>query len=309
MEVWHELEMTNSAYKRELTQTELERVRANGYLHVPQLTHREEATRIRSSLELLFSQRAGENEGNYGELARVKDSAEEANSPQILLPVNYAPELHKTECFKNALQIAKQILGKEAHFFLDVTIFKRARDGSATPWHQDAAFRDPTFEYNEVSFWIALQDVDEQSSCLKFLPGSQRKPVVRHRPRGGHVDAQALECAEEIDVTGSVACPLTAGDCTIHFPGTLHCSTPNFSPVPRIAYILTFGTAPIRSKNPATFPWLEQRNVRTQSRRRWMLRGGLIVTAWRRLRRGDLRNWNMMRYWALRTLRIVRHGR
>ena len=43
---------------------------------------------------------------------------------------------------------------------------KPARIGEATPWHQDEAFQDPMFDYREVSFWLALQPVDEANSCM-----------------------------------------------------------------------------------------------------------------------------------------------
>jgi hypothetical protein len=48
---------------------------------------------------------------------------------------------------------------------------KPARIGDATPWHQDEAFQDPAFDYEEISFWLALQPVDEANSCMAYLPG------------------------------------------------------------------------------------------------------------------------------------------
>lgn len=156
----------------QLTDEQIDSVNRDGFLRVPRITSNEEALKIRATLERLFAERAGWKEGAYGDLAAKKDKDKQANSPQILLPVNYAPELHRTDTFLNALEMAKQILGEEAAFVLDLTILKRAGSGEPTPWHQDDAFRDPQFEYKEVTIWVALQDVDEKSGCLMFIPES-----------------------------------------------------------------------------------------------------------------------------------------
>src|ERR1700682_6341573 len=133
-------------------------------------------------MERLFQERAGENEGAYGDLVAGHEHPDEGNSPQILNSVNYAPWLHKTRCFENALSLARQILGNEARFFLDVSILKKPAIGAATPWHQDEAFRDARFEYNELAIWLALQDVFVETGCMQFIPGSHKGPVLEHHP-------------------------------------------------------------------------------------------------------------------------------
>jgi ectoine hydroxylase-related dioxygenase (phytanoyl-CoA dioxygenase family) len=44
-----------------------------------------------------------------------------------------------------------------------------------------------------------------------------------------------------VDVSRAVACPLRAGDVTVHFPRTLHFAGPNLNGVPRLAWSLEFG--------------------------------------------------------------------
>jgi len=36
-----------------------------------------------------------------------------------------------------------------------------------------------------------------------------------------------------------------------------------------------------------------------------MRRGGMVITAWRRVRRGDLSNWQSVVYWVKRSVRTV----
>jgi hypothetical protein len=271
-----------------------------------------EVAEIRAILEKLFAARAGKNEGAYGEMIMTSHEEHEPNSPQLLNPVNYAPQLHKMKCFQNALEVAQQLLGSEARFFFDNSILKKASTGEGTPWHQDAAFRDPRFEYREVSIWVPLQDVDATSSCLQFIPGSHKYKdgILEHHSVNNDVTAQALQCTGPFDQSSAVACPLTAGGCTIHDPGTLHCSGPNLSEVPRLAYIMVFRILPKLAKRERVFPWLEQMQNPVQiTKRRWMMRGGIFITMWRKLRRGELLSRSWAIYWGKRSIRILRDRR
>jgi len=72
---------------------------------------------MRAIIQKLFTDRIGEQEGAYGELIAGAEQPEEANSPQILSVVNYAPRLHQTRCFQNALAFAKQFSVTTLAFF------------------------------------------------------------------------------------------------------------------------------------------------------------------------------------------------
>jgi len=181
--------------------------------------------------------------------------------------------------------------------------------GAPTPWHQDVAFRDPRFEYTEINMWVALQDVTAESGCLRYVPGSHSIPVLPHHSLNDDRTSQIFECVGNFDESTAVACPLPAGGCSIHLPGTLHSAGPNVSLTPRLAYIMVFGIAPKPAKEPQVYPWLDQKETPAQARkRRWMRRGGVFVTVWRRLRRGDLNSWQSAVYGLKRIARILRRG-
>src|SRR4029079_17423601 len=61
-----------------------------------------------------------------------------------------------------------------------------------------------------------------------------------HHPLQHLRHAHALE-AEDVDVSRAVACPLRAGDVTVHMPRTLHYPGPNLTATPRLAWSLEFG--------------------------------------------------------------------
>jgi ectoine hydroxylase-related dioxygenase (phytanoyl-CoA dioxygenase family) len=291
-----------------LEDAQVQRFRENGFLRIENLTTPEEVAEIRAALEPLFEKHVGENEGAFADQVAGAE-AKVMSAPQILNPVNYVPKLHQTRCFKNALEVARQILGPEARCFFDLSILKVPRIGAATPWHQDEAFRDPSFESRELTVWVPLQEVTTENGCLQFIPGSHLAPVLEHRSANNDPTSQAVECIGAIDENTAVACPLKPGGATLHGPRTLHRSSPNLSAVARFTYIMTFGVTPVPVKEARTFPWLSQKETPIQLRKKqWMRRGGVIVTVWRRLRRGDLTNWRAAFYGLKRSIKIMRRG-
>ncbi|HEY2119659.1 MAG TPA: phytanoyl-CoA dioxygenase family protein [Candidatus Acidoferrum sp.] len=280
-----------------------------GYLRIDSLTTPEEVQEIRRWLENLFETKAGEKEGAFADLVAGADHADEMSSPQILNPVNYVPKLHETHCYKNALRMAKQLLGEDARCFFDLSILKMPVRGAATPWHQDEAFRDPSFEYRELTVWVALQEVKAETGCLQFIPGSHTTPVLEHRSANNDPTSQAIECIGEFNPTNAVACPLKPGGATIHHHRTLHCAAPNTSEVPRYTYIMTFGAIPRPIPQSRTFGWLSEKETPIQQRKRkWLRRGGVFVTVWRRFKRGDLVNWQAAVYGVRRSIKLLRRG-
>jgi hypothetical protein len=292
-----------------LTAAQVQLLDAQGFLSLNPIATPIEIQEIRAALQELFDKKAGENEGANLDFVAGDHPEAPKTAPQIINPANYYPKLRKTACFRNSLKIAKQLLGEEARCFFDLTIMKMPQIGAPTPWHQDVAFRDPRFKYTEINMWVALQDVTVDGGCLRYVPGSHTIPVLPHHSVNDDPTSQAFECLGGFDESTAVSCPLPAGGCVIHLPGTLHSAGPNRAANPRIAYIMVFGIAPVPVEQPQTFPWLNHVETPAQARkRRWMRRGGALITVWRRLRRGDLNSWHSAVYGIKRLARILRRG-
>jgi ectoine hydroxylase-related dioxygenase (phytanoyl-CoA dioxygenase family) len=75
---------------------------------------------------------------------------------------------------------------------------------------------------------------------MQFIPGSHHARIRPHQPLERLRYAHALEVCD-VDVSRAVACPLRAGDVTVHFPRTLHYTAPNLTGVPQLAWSLEFG--------------------------------------------------------------------
>lgn len=248
-----------------LTQEQIDFYHREGYLALEAITTQEEVAWLREIYDRLFASRAGREVGDQFDLAGTDEEDKEALLPQILNPAKYAPELKEGLFRVNALAVAKQLLGPEARPMGEHAIFKPARVGAPTPWHQDEAYWNPAMEYNSFSLWIPLQPATRENGCMQFVPRSHRLDVLPHHCINNDPRIHGLE-VDEADLTAPVACPLPPGGATIHHNRTLHYTGPNRSDIPRRAYILAFGLPPQPRSEPRTFPWNDQKQTPREQR-------------------------------------------
>jgi hypothetical protein len=268
-----------------------------GFVAIPDLVPLSEVDEIRRILCSLHDRNVGYEEGAQFDSISPEDGDQPRRFPQLLHPRNFAPSLMKTEFFKRANLMAREILGENARFKADISLMKPAHIGAATPWHQDEAFLDPRFDYQEVSFWLALQLTDQSNSCLEFIPGSHNWPVLTHGYPNGDSRVHALECADNFDASKAVSCALSAGGCTIHRSRTLHFAGPNRSDRPRLAYVLIFDLVPTLRTTWREFPWRQgHRTARDVREQIWRRRGGLFVHLWRQRSRARFKSASHLLY-------------
>jgi hypothetical protein len=268
-----------------LTSEQIADFRRQGFLVIetPQIPE-SELVWCRKILMGMLESGEGRSEGRNLDLI-AKDGGGETTLPSVLQPSLYATELRKLSYRKTALAIARQLLGEEAAFAGDHTIFKPVHKGGPTPWHQDEAFREPGFEYDEISIWIALTDSTVDNGAMAYIPRSHLLGVLPHRLNGGAKEANTIECYAGFDPKTAAIRPIPAGAMIIHHGRTVHGSAGNKTNTPRLAYILQYST-PVRiSKEIREAPWLEHLRSANQRRRKsFLLRGGIFPELVRVLR-------------------------
>ena len=265
-----------------LTPNQLDQWNRNGFLAIERVTSDDDISLIRKLIENLFNTKAGFSEGAHFNLVGKDADLDSTGFPQIVGPRHYAGELRNTEFFANASALAKQLLGPDVRYIGDHTLAKPAKNGPATPWHQDEAFHSPDFDYNEVSFWLPLQEVNQVNGCMEFIAGTHKSDMLPHRPFMNDTSTHGLECYEGFDLKDAIPCPLQPGSCTIHTGRTLHGAGPNLSDSVRYAYVVVFGIPPQPAKVPKVFPWHQDKETDRQKRMRaWMKKGGLFIATWR----------------------------
>jgi hypothetical protein len=269
-----------------LSEDELRSLSESGFVTTTGLSSPAEVAEMRRIIVDLLATRSGEKEGSLFDTMETSSGPEGRRSIQLTNPSNYHSSLLETEYVRNATRIAHQVLSPRSFLTCDFVLLKPARVGVGTPWHQDESYSDPNYDYSALTFWMPLQDVGSNDGCMVYLPGSHLLGALDHRSINGDPQTHAFECAIDFPWEQAVACPLPAGGCAIHGQRTLHCSTNNVSSVDRYAYLLTFETSPTLSKSPRNAPWLEQRRSKEQQTRRvWMLKGGVFILLFRKIQR------------------------
>jgi len=147
-------------------------------------------------------------------------------------------------------QIAEEIAqlsgGEEIRLWHDQIQYKPAAVGGPNHWHQDAPYWPPlTPKGEQVTAWVALDDVDDENGCMRMVPGSHLW--------GTHI--RWLEALDNFDAMPSKFggapievkhCPVRRGQVHYHHGLTWHGSGPNKSGRPRRAIALHYMTEKTR---------------------------------------------------------------
>lgn len=239
----------------------------DGFLALPMIATPADVARVREIYDALFLKRCGWETGDFFE---TSGDFEEATPilPQMNWLSRYEPSLLESSFHRNALAIARELLGPKAELVWEFAMMKPAFTGGETPAHQDeASFTKGTDYDHAISFWMPLQDVDRRNGCMEYAPGSHLGPLHPHQSIGGDPLAHGLEVLIE-ERPAFTAVPLRAGDAVIHQSRTLHCAGANRSPVPRRAYILEFAVHSNSHLMLKDYPWNQSKRTARQARQR-----------------------------------------
>lgn len=107
---------------------------------------------------------------------------------------------------------------------------KPAGVGKSTPPHQDGYYfmLDPN---EAVTLWLALDDVDEENGCVRYLPGSHRTGMRDHARSGTLGFSQGITDYGDTDRATEVVIRAKPGDLLIHHSMTVHRADRNSSPM------------------------------------------------------------------------------
>ncbi|MEK6234294.1 MAG: phytanoyl-CoA dioxygenase family protein [Planctomycetales bacterium] len=136
--------------------------------------------------------------------------------------------------------LGEDVVGWGSHFFC-----KTPRDGKTVAWHQDASDW-PLTPSKTVTVWLAIDDVDRENACVRFVPGSHREGLLEYRgseASEGNVLNQTIENAERFGEPIDVE--LQAGEISIHSDLLLHGSEANDSDRRRCGLTLRYCPADV----------------------------------------------------------------
>lgn len=125
------------------------------------------------------------------------------------------------------LDLVEDVIGPNIVCWASHYFCKMPHDKKEIPWHQDAIYwhLNPT---RTVTVWLAIDDVDEDNSAMRFIPGSHNKGRLKTKtPEGPSVLHLETENAESMGTP--ISNNLAAGQISMHADMLLHSSKPNLS--------------------------------------------------------------------------------
>jgi len=127
--------------------------------------------------------------------------------------------------------LAAQLLGEPAVAISAAEWFnKPAGTEHPTPPHQDNYYFN--LEPAQVlTLWLALEDVDEENGCLRYVPGSHHLGRLPHNASRVLGFSQGLADFSEELRAREVTVPLRANDLVVHHGWTIHRAEPNRSAI------------------------------------------------------------------------------
>ena len=100
--------------------------------------------------------------------------------------------------------------------------------GEPTPPHQDGYYF--MLEPNEaLTMWLALEQVDEENGCVRYIPGSHLTGMRPHGKSGTLGFSQGIQDYTEEDIQREEPIPAEPGDLIIHHAMTVHRANGNHS--------------------------------------------------------------------------------
>jgi phytanoyl-CoA hydroxylase len=127
------------------------------------------------------------------------------------------------------LSAAETLLGESAFAQGAEWFNKPPGTDHPTPPHQDNyyfCFAPPQV----LTMWLALDDVDSENGCLRYLPGSHRRGIRPHGLTKTLGFSQGILDYGPADHAAEVAVSARPGDVLIHHGNTIHRADPNRSP-------------------------------------------------------------------------------
>jgi phytanoyl-CoA hydroxylase len=144
--------------------------------------------------------------------------------------------------------LIEQLIGIKPILHSDQMFFKPPRHGSPKAYHQDNAYFLMHPDDHVLTAWIALDDVDEENGCLRYIDGSHLGPILPCEEVPGR--PHDLTPADSlIDRSRESLARVKKGGVVFHHSKALHYSGPNRSPRWRRGYATHWIAADVWGEN------------------------------------------------------------
>ena len=163
------------------------------------------------------------------------------------------------------LDLVEPLIGPNIGLWSSHFISKPAKNGKATPWHEDSAYWNGRMSSmaDIVTVWLAMDRVFPENGSMGVIPGTHVN---------GFSDYERVDAAENIfetqvkgvDESKAVFFTLEPNECSIHDSRIIHGAKPNTSEFRRAGYTMRYF--------PTSTEFFRD-NPRNRGHRIWLARG------------------------------------
>jgi ectoine hydroxylase-related dioxygenase (phytanoyl-CoA dioxygenase family) len=235
---------TRNGTSYELTQSEVDAFRRDGFVHLSGLLDEDEVRALEIDYERFLARRIAVDGRDFCDMSSdYTKSIERFSIVNVMLPRRYHPAWAGNIYERRAASVAAQLCGDDMALDYDQLVAKRPKKPDAVfHWHQDLAYWPVTADTRTASFWLAIDDATIENGCMRFVAGSHREAKLRaHRPMLADRDKSHTLVADVDEARDRVVpAPIRRGDATVHHERTVHGSGGNITAGWRRAYIVAF---------------------------------------------------------------------
>ena len=146
------------------------------------------------------------------------------------------------------LDRVESILGPNIMLWSAEFFIKGAHTDKIVSWHQDLTYWGLGETNEEMTAWLALSEVNIESGCMRFVPGSHHQQIVPHRDTfdTANLLSRGQEVAVDVAEDDAVDVILDPGQVSFHHGRMFHSSGPNRSARDRIGLVFRFLTPEVK---------------------------------------------------------------
>ncbi len=191
----------------------------DGYVYIPGFLSIEAVATLNNKLKDFIANRLSTmKDGHYF----YEDKNDLTTLKQMQDLEKYDEWFHQLAVNSQFSRIAETLLAETAECKTVEYFNKPPRIGKATPPHQDGYYF-MLQPQQALTMWLALEEVTEETGCVKYIPGSHLKEMRPHGRTATLGFSQGItDFGTEEDKQTEVSFPAQPGDLLIHHSLTIH---------------------------------------------------------------------------------------
>lgn len=191
----------------------------DGYVFIPGFLSAQEVNELNENIRRFIKEKKSSMAANH---YFYEDNNDEETLKQMQDLEKYDEYFKSLAANSKYEELSKALLGEDVECKTVEYFNKPPKIGKPTPPHQDGYY----FMLNPqqaATMWLALEKVDEENGCVKYVKGSHTKGMRTHgRTTTLGFSQGIVDFGTEEDMRDEIAFPANPGDLLVHHSLTIH---------------------------------------------------------------------------------------